>query len=192
MPTTVTEKPTVTGRAATITSQSRLLMRTSGITTAALSSNPFGSGRGGRAPRGRSSRVAVVVEEGGVWSSVRYPCSLMAAWASSRSCSRSAALLRGADEQGHGVRHGLGGGRGGVVDVERREGCLKAAAELPERLGQQVADALEVAEDPVDRRRGDRAVAGEVVDRPDGFRATSGQPATRSPSSVNPTRLRPP
>ena len=43
-------------RAATITSQSRLLMRTSGITTAALSSSPFRARRGGRAARGSATR----------------------------------------------------------------------------------------------------------------------------------------
>ena len=64
-------------------------------------------------------------------------------------------LPRGAGEQGDGVRHGLAGIAGVVVNVERRQGRLQAAAQLLERLREQVADALEVAEDPVGGRCGD-------------------------------------
>ena len=66
-----------------------------------------------------------------------------------------------------GFGHGLRGIAAVVVDVEHVQGLLESAGELGARLRQEVADALEFAEDPVDGRRRDGSVVGEVVDRPE-------------------------
>ena len=72
-------------------------------------------------------------------------------------------------EQQGGVQDRVGGVAPKVVHIEYLERSVEAARDLAECLRQQVADASKSAEDPLDGRRRDGPVAGEVVDGTDRF-----------------------